>query len=58
MTIWIIATPRDVEMPFSFRLLPGNVKTLGRAARADFVVDAGMVCASTVGWRRARPIWK
>lgn len=44
MTIWIIATPTDVELPFTFRLLPGSVKTLGRAApRADFIVDAGMV---------------
>lgn len=56
MTIWIIETPADVEMPFTFRLLPGSVKTLGRAARADFVVDAGMV--SRVHCRLAAgPTW-
>ena len=27
----------------SFRLLPGTIKTLGRAPRADFVVDAALV---------------
>jgi len=27
----------------SFRLLPDTIKTLGRAARADFVVDAALV---------------
>jgi pSer/pThr/pTyr-binding forkhead associated (FHA) protein len=27
----------------SFRLLPGSIKTLGRAPRADFVVDAALV---------------
>ena len=29
--------------PFMFRILPGNIKTMGRAARADFMVDASMV---------------
>jgi pSer/pThr/pTyr-binding forkhead associated (FHA) protein len=43
VTIWIIETPTDVEMPFTFRILPGKVKTIGRAAGADFIVDAGMV---------------
>ena len=43
MTLWIIETARDAELPFTFRLLPGKVKTLGRATGADFIVDAGMV---------------
>jgi pSer/pThr/pTyr-binding forkhead associated (FHA) protein len=43
VTIWIIQTPPDVEMPFTFRLLPGSVKTVGRSGRADFILDAGMV---------------
>ena len=43
MTIWIIETPRDVELPFTFRILTGKVKTIGRAPGADFIVDAGMV---------------
>ncbi|MGE0042258.1 MAG: FHA domain-containing protein [Vicinamibacterales bacterium] len=37
----------------SFRLLPGSIKTLGRAPRADFVVDAALVsrlhCRFTLG---------
>ena len=41
--IWIIETARDAELPFTFRLLPGKVRTIGRAAGADFIVDAGMV---------------
>ena len=28
---------------FVFRLLPGSLKTMGRAVRADFVVDAALV---------------
>jgi len=43
LTIWIIETARDVELPFTFRILPGKVKTIGRASGADFIVDAGMV---------------
>jgi pSer/pThr/pTyr-binding forkhead associated (FHA) protein len=27
----------------TFRLMPGAVKTLGRAARADFILDAALV---------------
>jgi pSer/pThr/pTyr-binding forkhead associated (FHA) protein len=43
VTIWIIETRGEVEMPFTFRILPGKVKTIGRAPGADFIVDAGMV---------------
>ena len=43
MTLWIIETARDAELPFTFRLLPGKIKTIGRATGADFIVDAGMV---------------
>ena len=43
MTIWILETAHDVEMPFTFRILPGKVKTIGRAPGADFIVEAGMV---------------
>ena len=43
--MWILKT---VEAPegagqFTFRVTPGSVKTLGRAARADFVVDVPLV---------------
>jgi pSer/pThr/pTyr-binding forkhead associated (FHA) protein len=28
---------------FTFRILPGSIKTIGRAPRADFIVDAALV---------------
>jgi pSer/pThr/pTyr-binding forkhead associated (FHA) protein len=31
------------EVPHALRLPPGTVKTLGRTARADFIVDAALV---------------
>ena len=40
--MWILEST-DADHPFTFRLLPGSMKTLGRAARADFVVDAALV---------------
>jgi len=43
LTLWIIETARDAELPFTFRILPGKMKTIGRATGADFIVDAGMV---------------
>jgi pSer/pThr/pTyr-binding forkhead associated (FHA) protein len=43
VTIWILETERDAEIPFTFRILPGKTKTIGRATNADFIVDAGMV---------------
>ena len=39
----MLRTPEDAEQPFLFRITPGNVKTVGRAPRADFVVDAALV---------------
>jgi ABC transport system ATP-binding/permease protein len=51
--MWVLKTAADAEIPFTFRILPGNIKTMGRAGRADFVVDAGMVsrfhCRLTAG---------
>lgn len=40
--MWILEST-DPDQPFTFRLLPGSIKTLGRAPRADFVVDAALV---------------
>lgn len=40
--MWILRTTDDPE-PLMFRLLPGAVKTIGRAARADFIVDRALV---------------
>ena len=51
--MWIIETARDAEPPFIFRMLPGGVKTIGRAPAADFIVEAAMVsrlhCRLTAG---------
>lgn len=50
---WLLKTAEDAELPFTFRILPGNVKTIGRAARADFIVEAPLVsrvhCRLTAG---------
>ena len=29
--------------PFTFRILPGSIKTVGRATQADFIVEATLV---------------
>jgi pSer/pThr/pTyr-binding forkhead associated (FHA) protein len=41
--MWTLKTAQDAESPFTFRILPGNIKTVGRAPRADFILDAAMV---------------
>lgn len=42
--MWILQSPLGEEPgPFTFRLLPGGMKTVGRAVRADFIVEAAMV---------------
>ena len=38
---WILTTADDP--PVTLRLPAGSVKTLGRTARADFIVDAALV---------------
>ena len=43
LPMWMLKTADGADSPFTFRILPGNIKTVGRAPRADFVVDAGMV---------------
>jgi len=42
--MWILRSdvPQGSD-PTTFRVMPGAVKTLGRATRADFVVDAALV---------------
>jgi pSer/pThr/pTyr-binding forkhead associated (FHA) protein len=46
--MWILQSPET-----TFRLRPGAVKTVGRAPRADFIVDAALVsrlhCRLTAG---------
>jgi pSer/pThr/pTyr-binding forkhead associated (FHA) protein len=39
----MLRTNEDARQPFLFRITPGNIKTMGRAPRADFVVDAALV---------------
>ncbi len=51
--MWVLRTADNAEAPFTFRILPGNIKTIGRAPRADFIVDAALVsrvhCRLTAG---------
>src|SRR3954462_43093 len=39
----MLRTTEEAKQPFQFRITPGNIKTVGRAPRADFVVDAALV---------------
>lgn len=40
--MWILEST-DPEFDLLFRVLPGEPKTVGRAPRADFIVDAPLV---------------
>lgn len=41
--MWILRTLGDGEPEKTFRILPGGIKTIGRATGADFIVDAPLV---------------
>jgi pSer/pThr/pTyr-binding forkhead associated (FHA) protein len=41
--MWILRTVDDGQPERTFRILPGAVKTVGRATGADFIVDAPLV---------------
>lgn len=41
--MWTLQSIDPANADLTFRLLPGSWKTLGRAAGADFVVDAALV---------------
>ena len=41
--MWTIRSTDPPDADLSFRLLPGTFKTMGRAAQADFIVDAALV---------------
>lgn len=51
--MWLLKTDDQAEAPFTFRILPGSIKTIGRSAGAEFTVDAAMVsrlhCRVTAG---------
>jgi pSer/pThr/pTyr-binding forkhead associated (FHA) protein len=40
---WVLQSTSSADAAFTFRLPPGAVKTVGRARRADFIVDAALV---------------
>ena len=41
--MWKLRSVEPSDLSLTFRLFPGALKTLGRAARADFVVDTALV---------------
>ena len=41
--MWILRTLTEGQPEKTFRILPGNVRTIGRATGADFIVDAALV---------------
>jgi len=51
--MWVLRTAEGADEPFTFRILPGSIKTVGRAPRADFILDAALVsrlhCRLTAG---------
>jgi pSer/pThr/pTyr-binding forkhead associated (FHA) protein len=41
--MWILRTVEEDEAEKTFRILPGGVRTVGRATGADFIIDAPLV---------------
>lgn len=41
--MWTLQSIDSADANWSFRLLPGTLKTMGRAPGVDFVVDAALV---------------
>jgi pSer/pThr/pTyr-binding forkhead associated (FHA) protein len=41
--MWTLQSIDPADAGLTFRMLPGTLKTMGRAPRADFVVDAALV---------------
>jgi ABC transport system ATP-binding/permease protein len=41
--MWILRTQTEDIPEKTFRVLPGSIRTIGRAAGADFIVDAALV---------------
>lgn len=41
--MWILRTDSDNLPEQTFRILPGGIKTVGRATGADFILDAALV---------------
>lgn len=51
--MWLLKTEEGAEPRFTFRITPGNIKTMGRSAGAEFMVEAAMIsrlhCRLTAG---------
>jgi pSer/pThr/pTyr-binding forkhead associated (FHA) protein len=41
--VWILRTVGDSADTQTFRVIPGGVRTIGRATGADFILDAALV---------------
>jgi pSer/pThr/pTyr-binding forkhead associated (FHA) protein len=41
--MWILKSAEEATEPITFRILPGNIKTIGRSPGAQFIVDAALV---------------
>jgi pSer/pThr/pTyr-binding forkhead associated (FHA) protein len=41
--MWVLRTTTEGVPEKTFRIMPGSVRTLGRATGADFIVDAALV---------------
>jgi len=41
--MWILTTVSDEVPEQVFRILPGSVRTIGRATGADFILDAALI---------------
>ena len=41
--MWVLRTVAEGLPEKTFRIMPGAIRTLGRAAGADFIVDAALV---------------
>ena len=41
--MWILRTVNEGEPEQTFRILPGGIRTVGRAVGADFILDAPLV---------------
>ena len=41
--MWILKNAEEAPEPITFRILPGNIKTIGRSPGAQFIVDAALV---------------
>ena len=43
LRMWVLQSEDSADDSWTFRLVAGAIKTVGRAPRADFIVDAALV---------------